>query len=327
MKRKISIVAGVVSLLAACVAATAQEVSVVSVTAKPMEQTKAQAPGDEKIGDALYEVSYECDVGTKATGQLSASSEGNVIKVQTGKAEMTEGEDDGVTDTYTTILQFGPGQARFLDYLAYRVDSLVFAGATDESLSKASKEVDRSAFYFDPVVFQNLPEGSLTVDDVLVPGTFSYSEDMALEWAFGDGQKEVCGYPCQEAKASYGGREWTVWFTPSVPANAGPWKLCGLPGLIMEAQDAEGIHHFTATSLRKAGCPIVRVQDAGRDKTQRDRFIQRKNAAGGNSLNNVPTESISTISVFKNDNGGTIKINGRVTVRMTNHTWIPLELK
>ena len=167
----------------------------------------------------------------------------------------------------------------------------------------------------------------MTVDDVLVPGTFTYSENMAHEWTFGNGQKEICGYPCKEAKTSYGGREWTVWFAPSIPSNAGPWKLGGLPGLIMEAQDAEGIHHFTATALRKAACPIVRVQDAGRDKTQRDRFIQRKNASGGNSLNNIPTESITSIAVFKNDNGGTIKVNGRVTVRMTNHTWIPLELE
>ena len=273
----------------------AQDPAATSSKAIPPE--KAKVAGYDQIGEALYEVIYEYSIQTDAT------------------------------DTYTTILQFGTEQARFLDYLAYRVDSLANAGAPEDSIAKANNDIDRSAFYFDPVIFQNWPEGSMTVDDVLVPGTFTYSENMAHGWTFGDGQKEVCGYPCQEAKTSYGGREWTVWFAPSIPSNAGPWKLGGLPGLIMEAQDAEGIHHFTATALRKAACPIVRVQDAGRDKTQRDRFIQRKNASGGNSLNNIPTESITSISVFKNDNGGTIKVNGRVTVRITNHTWVPLELE
>ena len=273
----------------------AQDPAATSSKAIPPE--KAKVAGYDQIGEALYEVIYEYSIQTDTT------------------------------DTYTTILQFGTEQARFLDYLAYRVDSLSFAGAPEDLIAKASDDVDHSTFYFEPVVFQNWPEGSMTVDDILVPGTFTYSEDMAHEWTFGNGEKEICGYPCQEAKTSYGGREWTVWFAPSIPSNVGPWKLGGLPGLIMEAQDAEGIHHFTATALRKAACPIVRVQDAGRDKTQRDRFIQRKNASGGNSLNNIPTESITSISVFKNDNGGTIKVNGRVTVRITNHTWVPLELE
>lgn len=294
MVRNLSIIACAL-FMSAFISVDAQEQ--VAVSAKPRQMEKSKVAGYDRIGDALYEVIYEYRVQTDAT------------------------------DTYSTILQFGTEQARFLDYLAYKADSLTCAGAPEDTIAKAYNDIDRSAFYFDPVIFQNWPEGSMTVDDVLVPGTFTYSENMAHEWTFGDGQKEICGYPCKEAKTSYGGREWTVWFAPSIPSNAGPWKLGGLPGLIMEAQDAEGIHHFTATALRKAACPIVRVQDAGRDKTQRDRFIQRRNASGGNSLNNIPTESITSISVFKNDNGGTIKVNGRVTVRMTNHTWIPLELE
>ena len=295
MVRNLSIIACALLFISASISVDAQDP--VNVSANPVQREKAKVAGYDQIGEALYEVIYEYSIQTDAT------------------------------DTYTTILQFGTEQARFLDYLAYKVDSLTCAGAPEDSIAKANNDVDRSAFYFDPVIFLNWPEGSMTVDDVLVPGTFTYSENMAHGWTFGDGQKEICGYPCKEAKTSYGGREWTVWFAPSIPSTAGPWKLGGLPGLIMEAQDAEGIHHFTATALRKAACPIVRVQDAGRDKTQRDRFIQRKNASGGNSLNNIPTESITSISVFKNDNGGTIKINGRVTVRMTNHTWIPLELE
>ena len=276
MVRYLSIIACALLFMSASISVDAQEHVVVS--AKPRQTEKAKVSGYERIGDALYEVIYE-------------------YRIQTD-----------VSDTYSTILQFGTEQSRFLDYLAYRVDSLANAGAPEDLIAKANNDADRSAFYFEPV-------------------TFTYSENMAHEWTFGNGQKEICGYPCKEAKTSYGGREWTVWFAPSIPSNAGPWKLGGLPGLIMEAQDAEGIHHFTATALRKAACPIVRVQDAGRDKTQRDRFIQRKNASGGNSLNNIPTESITSISVFKNDNGGTIKVNGRVTVRITNHTWVPLELE
>ena len=165
------------------------------------------------------------------------------------------------------------------------------------------------------------------MDDVLAPGTFTYTEQPRLEWTFGEGEKEVCGYPCQQARTRYGGRDWTVWYTPGIPAAFGPWKLGGLPGLILEAEDAEGLHHFSATAVRRAACPIVRTQDATRDKTQRDRFVQRKNASGGSSLSNIPTESIRSIEVFKtNDGDGVISVNG-VPIRMSSHVYVPLELE
>ena len=325
MKRTLSLIADAILFIAIPFASNAQ---VVSVKSKPMESTKvADRSGYDMIGDALYEVIYEYHVLTKAKGAMSVSNEGSSIIVRNSQAESPEGQDDTFSDTYTTILQFGSGQARFLDYLAYRVDSLAFAGAPEDLLSKASREVARSSFYFEPVVFQNWPEGSMTVDDILVPSLFTYTEDMSLEWILGEGRKEVCGYPCQEARTSYAGRDWTVWYAPTVPVNAGPWKLSGLPGLIMEARDADGLHCFTATSLRKTACPIVRVQEAGRDKTQRNRFIQRRNSSGGNSLDNVPIESVRSVSVIKNANGGVIILNGNMPVRTTNHTFVPLELR
>ena len=76
-----------------------------------------------------------------------------------------------------------------------------------------------------------------------------------------------------------------------------------------------------------AACPIVRAQDATRDKTQRDRFVQRKNASGGSTLSNIPPESIRSIAVFKtNDGDGVISVNG-VPIRMSSHVYGPLELE
>ncbi|MGV3461466.1 MAG: GLPGLI family protein [Flavobacterium sp.] len=73
-----------------------------------------------------------------------------------------------------------------------------------------------------------------------------------LKWKILDETKTVAGYTCNKATATYRGRDWIAWFTPEIPAPFGPWKLHGLPGLILEAADATGRYTYTAVKIEAA---------------------------------------------------------------------------
>lgn len=60
-----------------------------------------------------------------------------------------------------------------------------------------------------------------------------------INWKIEKETKKIGKFTCQKATAIFRGRNYTAWFTSKIPLPYGPWKLQGLPGLILEAYDAK----------------------------------------------------------------------------------------
>ncbi len=69
------------------------------------------------------------------------------------------------------------------------------------------------------------------------------------EWQISKDKKIILNYPCQKAIATVRGREYEAWFTDEIPLTSGPWKLWGLPGLILEAKSTDGEVIFKINSI------------------------------------------------------------------------------
>lgn len=98
-----------------------------------------------------------------------------------------------------------------------------------------------------------------------VPFTYDfqivYEEPLStMEWHISGQTKNIAGYDCQRAEVRFMGRNWDVWFAPEISCSYGPWKLAGLPGLILEAQDSRGHHRFSLQTITTQPLPIVRYK-------------------------------------------------------------------
>ncbi len=58
-----------------------------------------------------------------------------------------------------------------------------------------------------------------------------------LKWKISKDTLNIAGLNCQKATTRFKGRDYIAWFCQDLPFQSGPWKLNGLPGLIVEAYD------------------------------------------------------------------------------------------
>ncbi len=70
-------------------------------------------------------------------------------------------------------------------------------------------------------------------------------------WKIAKDTLSFSGIHCQKATARFKGRNWIAWFAAELPFESGPWKLNGLPGLIIEAYDDKKEVQFMFDGIEK----------------------------------------------------------------------------
>lgn len=144
-----------------------------------------------------------------------------------------------------------------------------FILSVDDEKSVFAKIVDDKIETHNYMIFKNYPQsGEVSLKDEC-DYTYKcyYTEPMPdFDWQMLDGDSIVCDYKCQKAKVTYRKRTWIVWYSLDLPYPDGPWKLSGLPGLILKAQDVAGDFSFSAFKVRTGKMPKVSFSFRGYDK-------------------------------------------------------------
>lgn len=159
--------------------------------------------------------------------------------------------------TETSILFFGNGESLFrsYDYLqgieaikkkqtaGQPASGMIFTRGTTSRYyaNTANKELYR--VQTNGIVSVNLP-----AQNYIMPEKIEKPN-----WQITTETKKIAGYICQKANGMCRGRYYTVWFSADIPYPFGPWKLNGLPGLIMEAEDS---HHQVVFKFNRIEFPF-----------------------------------------------------------------------
>ncbi|WP_199138682.1 GLPGLI family protein [Pedobacter sp. ASV12] len=72
-----------------------------------------------------------------------------------------------------------------------------------------------------------------------------------ISWKITKDTASFSGVHCQKATTYFKGRNWIAWYAPDMPFQSGPWKLNGLPGLIIEAYDEKKEVQFQFAGIDK----------------------------------------------------------------------------
>ena len=153
------------------------------------------------------------------------------------------------------IFQLGRDYAQYMRYGTYKCDSII------QSMDKKERDALTYNQLHNNIYTANGWNGSDRIlfdlkNQVLnrmiyAESMYRYVEPMPVQdWEFLPGEVTVLGYKCRKARCTFRGREWTAWDCPEIKIPYGPWKLRGLPGMILSASDSTGAHSFTAIGLR-----------------------------------------------------------------------------
>ncbi len=107
-----------------------------------------------------------------------------------------------------------------------------------DSMFTVFKDHDSQTLLFE---FTDFSQRSYWYADTLFP----------VKWQLVEEEKMIGGIPCSKAVGFFKGREYIVWYAPSIAHPEGPWKLGGLPGLILEAYDRDDNWHMTWVSTQE----------------------------------------------------------------------------
>lgn len=200
-------------------------------------------------------------------------------------------------------------ESKFSSPITEYIDSL---NSTPEGIAKY-QEMSRSAAMKGD--WDNIPrrDGSYYVVKSLSDNILRYYDTAGIDklcyeetpeewtWEISDSTKNILGYECVKATTEFHGRKWIAWFSPEIPLYNGPWKLGGLPGVILEASTDDGKYSFLAIGIQqttKTIGPVYLVDEY--EKTDRKKLLKSKRAFLDNPLGSINAQMGGDIKISDN---------------------------
>jgi GLPGLI family protein len=101
--------------------------------------------------------------------------------------------------------------------------------------------------------YQFIKDKKLVRKEMLMMDPYIINEALpVITWHISSEKANFGELHCQKATCHFKGRDYIAWFCPDLPVHVGPWKLNGLPGVIVEAYDTRRDVIFKFDRVEKA---------------------------------------------------------------------------
>ena len=231
-------------------------------------------------------------------------------------------EGQNVTDSLRIALLVGTRATYCRDFLSYNYDGQV------------SQEKMNAFMMHYQNVLTDVEKMEVVTTEPIYPHRYITHEPLEkIDWTLSDDTLTISGLLCHRATGVLYGKQWTVWYSEEIPSSAGPWKLRGLPGLIVKAEDAEGIHCFTLHETKNEVRDINRKNNPNYQKLSRKKMMEFKKKIFGNPRYvkepNYYVPKDADIIAETNVNGTIyyVGLNTHMLILQKSHVYQPLELK
>ena len=272
----------------------------------------------------------------EAQGQVETVDTAQFVAVYDYECRTQDDEAAPVTDRMQVVVQVGRTVTKSMPRSAYPVYD-------DESKPDVTAGFQEALMHM-PTVWTGLPTGQTTIREFIFPHEYEGSEPTPnIAWTLTEDTMTVSGYLCQQAMATFRGVEWRVWYTEEIPSSAGPWRLRGLPGLIVKAESEA--HRFCLAGLRMErlrvgdgtsgmASPITAPeQNPEVHRMKYAKLLKYKNEIYGNrQYAKTPTYyvsdlqgSITDMSVLNRNGQQLVLVNGGHPLLTKAHVYQPLE--
>lgn len=165
-------------------------------------------------------------------------------------------------------LYIGDNQSVFQDEKRYKVDSIIASQKYTQLPSKPMFKVNH-------VIFKDFKKSEIIFSEMVDKVVFGYKEPLnQMKWKLGTEKKNILTYECYKAETTFRGRQYTAWYTKTIPISDGPYKFAGLPGLILEVYDDKDHFHYKLLQIINKPKKIVYNSDI--HFTDRKKLLESK---------------------------------------------------
>ena len=175
----------------------------------------------------------------------------------------------------------------------------------DNNVTEINSEIP-----YDPYIKIDIKNKEILFFNYIINNNYIIRDNYVdLKWKITEVTKKIADYNCIKATTNFRGREWIAWFTLDIPVPFGPWKLHGLPGLILETNDVTSRFAIKAVKIENKKNEIFTkdfktlMVTKNKEPITYKQFLQNEEEAMENAhkqLNQSVEGSVTTVKAPRN---------------------------